>query len=72
MARAALAWTLTDLARAAAVGLATVNRFEMNQTRPNPTTIEAIQRTLEDAGVVFLAEGEMVGGGPGVRLARSE
>ncbi len=68
MARAALDWTLTELSQAAGVGVSTINRFEADQSKPNTSTIDAIQRTLEQAGVVFLADGERTDGGAGIRL----
>ncbi len=67
MARAALGWSVSQLARRAQVGVATVNRFEARQARPIPATLAAIQRSLEAAGVEFVPED---GGGAGVRLRR--
>src|SRR3712207_7943859 len=37
------------------VSLATVSRFETGSAQTQPVTVEAIQRALEAAGVVFLA-----------------
>ena len=66
MARAALDWSTTDLARAADVGPATVNRFETGQDA-RISTVEKLRAALEAAGgIVFIAEN---GGGAGVRLA---
>ena len=64
MARAALDWSTTDLARAAEVGPATVNRFETGRDA-RISTVEKLRSALEAAGVVFIAEN---GGGAGVRL----
>ena len=61
MARAGLGWNETQLARAASVGLTTVYRFELGKVRTQPETVEAIQRALEAAGVVFLANGDGLG-----------
>jgi hypothetical protein len=64
LARDALGWTATDLARAAGVSLTTVLRFE--DGAPTRTrTLEAIQDALKTAGVTFVDASE---GGPGVRL----
>lgn len=71
MARAALGWNTAELAKRANVGIATVNRFETGQATTIPATVAAMQRALEDAGVVFLAEGEAGDGGPGVRLRKT-
>ena len=64
MARAGLGWSETQLAKAIGVGLATVSRFETGKSQTQPATVEAIQRVLEAAGVVFLADGDR----PGVKL----
>jgi hypothetical protein len=68
-ARALLRWRAQDLARASAVGVATVRRAELSEgetsmTAPNDT---AVRRALEAAGVEFIDEN---GGGPGVRLRK--
>lgn len=71
MARTALGWNTADLAKAAGVGISTVNRFETGQATTIPATLAAIQRALEGAGIVFLADGETADGGPGVRLGKT-
>lgn len=68
MARAALKWSVREVAAAARVSPNTVTRIETGGTS-NASTLDAIQRAFEAAGVSFLAEGEASpGGGPGVRL----
>jgi transcriptional regulator with XRE-family HTH domain len=67
MARAALDWSTTNLARAAEVGPATVNRFETGRDA-RISTVEKLRSALEAAGVVFIAEN---GGGAGVRLRKT-
>lgn len=57
MARAALGWTVRDLAKAAEVAVATVNRFEMGHAVPNRLTAKAIQQTFETAGIRFTDHG---------------
>jgi transcriptional regulator with XRE-family HTH domain len=64
MARAALDWSTTDLARAANVGVNSVNRFETGRDS-RISTVEKLRSALEAAGVVFIAEN---GGGAGVRF----
>ena len=68
MARAALDWSTTDLARAANVGVNSVNRFETGRDS-RISTVEKLRSTLEAAGVVFIAEN---GGGPGVRFREAK
>jgi hypothetical protein len=63
-ARAMLGWTLGQLGKASKVNEATVRRFELGHRKPIAVTIDAIQRALEDGGVVFIPEN---GGGAGVR-----
>jgi transcriptional regulator with XRE-family HTH domain len=66
MARAALDWRTTDLARAASVGLNTVNRFEAGRDA-RISSVEKLRAALEAAGIAFIAEN---GGGVGVRLRK--
>ena len=64
MARAALDWTVRDLAQRSGVALNTISRYENGTDAYNETLIK-LRRTLEQGGVIFL-EGN--GEGPGVRL----
>lgn len=57
MARAALNWTVKDLAERARVGEATIARFERSTVHPIPATLAAVQRALEAAGVEFIERG---------------
>jgi hypothetical protein len=65
-ARALLDWSAEELAREAALGLATIRRAENSQNGTTMTAANdlAVRRALEAAGVEFLDEN---GGGPGVR-----
>lgn len=67
MALAAVRWGVRDLAAAAGVSMDTIARFKRGEA-VKPRTIDAIRSALEAAGVVFLDDGEIAGGGPGVRL----
>lgn len=68
MARAALKWSVREVAAAARVSPNTVTRIETGGTS-NASTLDAIKRAFEVAGVSFVADGEASpGGGPGVRL----
>lgn len=65
MARAALAWSLADLARASGVHRNTISNFETGKYGGSEAALAAIRSALENAGVVFIEEN---GGGAGVRL----
>jgi transcriptional regulator with XRE-family HTH domain len=66
LARTALGWSVSDLGRAAEVSYHTVQRFERGDS-VRPSTVEAIQRALEKAGVIFIDAND---GGPGARLGK--
>nr|WP_041409500.1 helix-turn-helix transcriptional regulator [Sinorhizobium fredii] len=70
MARTAVNLGVRELAELAKVSPDTVARFERGENL-RARTVEDMQRALEAAGVIFEAEGEMVDGGPGVRLSRA-
>ena len=67
-ARALLRGSAEDLARASALGLATIRRAENSETHSMTAANDfTVRRTLEAAGVEFIDEN---GGGAGVRLAK--
>ena len=68
-ARGLLRWSAEDLAREAALGVATIKRAEgaENETSMTVANDLAVRRALEGAGVEFIDEN---GGGPGVRLGK--
>jgi transcriptional regulator with XRE-family HTH domain len=61
MARAAMGWTVSDLAEASGVGRATVARFELGQN-VQPDRVQAMRRALEARGVQFVDGGKLAGG----------
>jgi transcriptional regulator with XRE-family HTH domain len=67
LAREALGWSASHLARAAQVSRKTVVRFESGEPL-KASTVEAIQRTLETAGITFI---DAEDGGPGATLMGS-
>lgn len=69
MARAAVNWSLTDLAKAAGVHRNTISNFETGKYAGSDQAIAAIRAALEAAGVVFLPQN---GNGPGVALKRKD
>jgi DNA-binding XRE family transcriptional regulator len=68
MARAALDWTVRDLAEATGLHRNTINNIEVGRYAGDPKTLELIEKTLRAAGVEFIDENG--GGGPGVRLRK--
>jgi transcriptional regulator with XRE-family HTH domain len=67
MARAALNWSVRDLAEAAQIHRNTVTNIETGRYAGDAATLAAIVRALKGAGVEFIDEN---GGGPGVRLRK--
>jgi transcriptional regulator with XRE-family HTH domain len=67
MARAALGWSLKDLADRADVNINTISRYESG-SQVMSGTISKIEAVLLKEGVIFLEEEGHLG--PGVRLKR--
>jgi transcriptional regulator with XRE-family HTH domain len=67
MARAALNWSVRDLAKAAQIHRNTVTNIETGRYAGDTATLAAIVGALKRAGVEFIDEN---GGGPGVRLRK--
>lgn len=65
MARAALNWTVRDLADATKLHRNTVTNIETGRYAGDAATLNAIETALTNAGVEFIDEN---GGGPGVRF----
>jgi transcriptional regulator with XRE-family HTH domain len=72
LARTALGWTVKRLAQEANLGTATIQRAERAERPPlTVSNLFAIQRALEQAGIIFIDDGEQsLAGGPGIRLRR--
>jgi ribosome-binding protein aMBF1 (putative translation factor) len=66
-ARAALRWSIQDLAKAAGVGTQTIKRFELVDGIPQSRThtLLGVKGALEAAGIEFTGTPD---NGPGVRL----
>jgi transcriptional regulator with XRE-family HTH domain len=69
MARAALNWSVRDLAEAAQIHRNTVTNIETGRYAGDAETLAAIVGALKRGGVEFLDEN---GGGPGVRLRKRQ
>jgi transcriptional regulator with XRE-family HTH domain len=69
MARAALNWTVRDLAEATQLHRNTISNIETGRYGGDVATLTRIAAVLKRAGVDFIEEN---GGGPGVRLRRRQ
>jgi transcriptional regulator with XRE-family HTH domain len=69
MARAALNWTVRDLAEAAELHRNTITNIETGKYAGDQETLARIATVLKRAGVEFIDEN---GGGPGVRLRKRQ
>lgn len=67
MARAALSWTVRDLAGATGLHRNTITNIEVGRYSGEPETLDLIERVLTREGIVFIEEN---GGGVGVRLRK--
>jgi transcriptional regulator with XRE-family HTH domain len=65
MARAALNWTVRDLAEATGLHRNTITNIETGKYAGDEASLATIETVLRRAGVEFIDEN---GGGPGVRL----
>lgn len=72
-ARALIRMSQADLAAAAGVSVPTLGRMETSEGPASGlrNNVLAVKRALEAAGVVFMAEGELIAGGAGGRLKSS-
>lgn len=61
MARAALSWSLDDLAEQSSVARRTIARFEANEA-VSSDSVNKLRLTFEREGVVFIERGVYVGG----------
>ena len=69
-ARGLLEWSQTQLADAAGLSLPTIKRMEkLGPGRSAADNVQAVRRSLEAAGVIFIAEN---GEGAGVRLRKAQ
>jgi transcriptional regulator with XRE-family HTH domain len=67
MARAALNWTVRELAEATNLHRNTISNIETGRYGGDAETLATITSVLKRAGVEFIEEN---GGGPGVRLRK--
>jgi transcriptional regulator with XRE-family HTH domain len=67
MARAALNWTVRDLAEATGLHRNTITNIEVGRYAGDPQTLVRIEEVFTREGVEFIDEN---GSGPGVRLRK--
>jgi transcriptional regulator with XRE-family HTH domain len=67
-ARGLLGWKQRELAAAASLSEVSIKNAERGVVDSRGSTLNAIQRAFDRAGVVFLDTGDTRNGGPGVRL----
>ncbi|PTE10120.1 helix-turn-helix domain-containing protein [Mesorhizobium helmanticense] len=72
-ARALLGLSQTELAEQASISAPTLRRMEASTGHASGyvNNVIAVRQALESAGISFLADGETVDGGPGVRLRQA-
>jgi transcriptional regulator with XRE-family HTH domain len=72
-ARALLGWSQPALAKASGVSLPTIVRMEgqAGPGRSSAANVDAVQRALEAAGILFIPADEASGVGPGARLRQA-
>jgi transcriptional regulator with XRE-family HTH domain len=61
MARAAIDWSLADLAAASGISRRTTLRFEKGEA-VMPATVKALRHALEAKGILFIDSGHLAGG----------
>jgi len=69
-ARALLGWRQADLAKASGVAEVSIKNIERGAVDPRSSTLDALERALQAAGVTLLAAGDLRDGGVGVRLVQ--
>jgi transcriptional regulator with XRE-family HTH domain len=67
-ARALIGWKQAELARASGISEVAIKNIERGATDPRMSTLAAIERAFDEAGVMFLEPGDIRTGGAGVRL----
>lgn len=72
-ARALLNWSQSELVDKTGLSLTTIRRMEDDKIGPERSSagnVATVTKTLEEAGIAFLDDGEDKPGGPGVRMGK--
>lgn len=67
-ARSLVGWSQKELAGHCGLSEIAIKNIERGRSDPRSSTLAAIIKAFDEAGVVFLQAGDMRGGGAGVRL----
>jgi DNA-binding XRE family transcriptional regulator len=71
-ARAYLDWKQSDLAKASGIAEVTIKKIERGGIDSRASTLDALQRAFERAGLILLEPGSTRDGGAGVRVKPSK
>jgi predicted transcriptional regulator len=69
-ARGFLDWKQSDLAKTSGIAEVTIKKIERGGIDPRASTLEALQRAFNKAGLLFLEPGDVRDGGAGLRFAK--
>ncbi|TAU80464.1 transcriptional regulator (plasmid) [Rhizobium leguminosarum] len=72
-ARALLNWSQAELVEKSGLSLTTVRRMEDEKIGPERSSagnVATVTKVIEEAGILFLQAGQLIEGGPGVRMAQ--
>lgn len=67
-ARALLGWSQTELCNHAGISRATLNDLENETGDPRRSSTKRVEEAFNRNGLIFLSDGEIRAGGPGVRM----
>lgn len=67
-ARSLAGWSQKELSEHCGLSEIAIKNIERGRSDPRSSTLAAIVKAFDEAGVVFLQPGDMRGGGAGVRL----
>lgn len=71
-ARAMLGMTQAALAKLAGISTTGLNNIERGTADPKISTLRAIKEALEQSGIIFIADGDLIPGGCGIRLKQGK
>lgn len=72
-ARALLNWSQTELVEKTGLSMTTIRRMEDEKIGPERSSagnVATVTKVIEEAGILFLQAGQLIEGGPGVRMGK--